>query len=111
MTQVTYLLIQPVTASPLKKYFEFTFKNIFEIFRNLKYLEFTFENIFEIFQNLKYFKIYCKMFRNILHMRNLSKDFACSQDFSKDCTTINLLMELKMFLCFLTKRRVIYICN
>src|SRR6185312_13799762 len=75
MTQVTYLLIQPVTASPLKKYFEFTFKNIFEIFRNLKY-----------------FEIYCEMFRNILHMRNLSKDFACSQDLSKDCATINLLI-------------------
>ena len=94
MTQVTYLLIQPVTASPLKKYFEFTFENFFEIFRNLKYFEFTFENIFEIFQNLKYFEIYCEMFRNILHMRNLSKDFACSQDLSKDCATINLLMYL-----------------
>ena len=27
-------------------------------------------------------------------MQNLSKDFACSQDLSKDCATINLLMYL-----------------
>src|SRR6185312_9028368 len=71
MIQVTYLLIQPVTASPLKKYFEFTFENIFEIFRNLKYFEFTFENIFEIFRNLKYFENIFEIFRK--HFRNISK--------------------------------------
>src|SRR5260364_339269 len=92
MTQVTYPdLADPASSKifriiSITKYFEKYFKSTFEIFRNY------FRNI----SKLKYFEIYFKIFRNILHMRNLSKDFAVTQNLSKDFGTINLLMLYKL---------------
>ena len=81
-----YIFTDPANPASIQlvlKYFEiFRLQNISKNISNplSKY----FENIFEIFRNLKYFEIYFEIFRKILHMRNLSKDFAVTQDLSKD---------------------------
>src|SRR6185312_9520922 len=101
-----YIFTDPASHSQsAQKIFRIYFR---KLFRNISKPE-----IFRIYFQ-KHFRNISKpeIFRNIL--RNVSKyivyaksfkDFACSQDLSKDCATINLLMyetELRLLLpCFL----------